>query len=81
MRGKTAATYSTVIVREGGRSSIREMPMIESTSRSVLDARRRRHDGIGWTAPLTTALLTLDDQIRNRAKLASAAPARGESAP
>jgi hypothetical protein len=36
-RRENAASYSVVIVREGGRSSIPEMPVIESMSRSVLD--------------------------------------------
>src|SRR6185436_13348918 len=37
-RRESADTYSPVIVREGGRSSIPETSMIESISRSVLDA-------------------------------------------
>jgi len=39
-----AKSYSVVIVREGGRSSIPEMPMIEPVSRSVLDPRLRGDD-------------------------------------
>ena len=37
MRREIVASYSVVIVREGGRSSIPEAPVIESISRSVLD--------------------------------------------
>ena len=36
-RRENANTYSIVIVREGGRSSIPETPVIESISRGVLD--------------------------------------------
>ena len=38
MRRENVTSHSTVIVREGGRSSIPETPMIEPTSRSVPDA-------------------------------------------
>jgi hypothetical protein len=37
MRREIAASYSVVIVREGGRSSIPETAVIESISRGVLD--------------------------------------------
>jgi hypothetical protein len=37
-----AASYSVVIVREGGRSSIPETPLIEPISRSVLDTPHAR---------------------------------------
>jgi hypothetical protein len=44
------AARSTVIVREGGRSSIPATSVIEPISRGVLDARMRGHDGGGWNA-------------------------------
>jgi len=37
-RRENAKSYSAVIAREGGRSSIPETPMIETISRGVLDA-------------------------------------------
>jgi hypothetical protein len=46
-RHETAASYSVVIVREGGRSSIPETQMIEPISRGVLDTPPSR----GMTIP------------------------------
>jgi hypothetical protein len=42
--------FSTVIVRESGRSSIPEASAMESTGRGVLDTRFRGHDGGAWGA-------------------------------
>ncbi len=42
MRRENAGAYLVVIVREGGRSSIPETPMIESIGRSVLDTPHAR---------------------------------------
>ena len=41
MRREIAKSYSVVVIREGGRSSIPETAVIESISRGVLDARLR----------------------------------------
>jgi hypothetical protein len=46
------AAFSTVIVREGGRSSIPESSAMESKSLGVLDTRLRGYDGGGWGALL-----------------------------
>src|SRR6267143_4200021 len=45
MRRENVDTYSPVIVREGGRSSIPETSMIESIGRGVLDTRRSLSSG------------------------------------
>ena len=44
MRREIATSHSTVIAREGGRSSIPEAAMIEPRSRGVLDPRLRGDD-------------------------------------
>ena len=44
MRREIAASHSTVIAREGGRSSIPEPSMIEPIGRGVLDPRLRGDD-------------------------------------
>ena len=43
-RREIAKSYSVVIVREGGRSSIPETAVFESISRGVLDPRLRGDD-------------------------------------
>ncbi len=60
MRRENAVSYSVVIVREGGRSSIPETYTIEPISRGVLDTRLRGYDdlvlamtGMGRSAPNT----------------------------
>ena len=44
---ENVGSYSVVIVREGGRPSIPETPMIEPIGRGVLDPRLRGDDGRG----------------------------------
>ena len=51
MRRENANTHSAVIVREGGRSSIPETPVMESRSRGVLDTPHARGMTTGrWEA-------------------------------
>ena len=61
MRCEKAKSYSVVIVREGGRSSIPEAAVIESTSRGVLDPRLRGDDGSVWAAyfPFPPAIFSI----------------------
>ena len=47
-RAATGAAPTGVIVRDGGRSSIPETPMIEPRSRGVLDSRMRGNDRRVW---------------------------------
>src|ERR1700737_804896 len=59
-RREIADTYSVVIVRESGRSSIPEASVIESKSRGVLDTRFRGYDSIVWgrTIPVIVRPMT-----------------------
>jgi len=54
MRRENANTHSAVIVREGGRSSIPETPVMESRSRGVLDTPHAR----GMTTVCNVAICT-----------------------
>ena len=53
-RRENANTHSAVIVREGGRSSIPETPVMESRSRGVLDTPHAR----GMTTVCNVAICT-----------------------
>jgi hypothetical protein len=56
-----AKPFWIVIVREGGRSSIPETAVIESTSRGVLDPRLRGDDSGVWAAyfPFSAAIFSI----------------------
>jgi hypothetical protein len=71
MRREKAKSYSVVIVREGGRSSIPEAAVIESISRGVLDTRLRGYDDPlygEWTTSPGMTVLQLRT-IRNKSLL------------
>ncbi len=58
IRGHSHTAYSTVIAREGGRSSIPETPLIESSSRGVLDTPPSRGMTVQWRVGISSSLLT-----------------------
>ena len=71
MRREIANSYSVVIARGGGRSSIPETAVIESISRGVLDTRLRGYDDPlcgEWIASLAMRVLQLRT-IRNKSLL------------
>ena len=58
IRGHSHTAYSTVIAREGGRSSIPEAAVIEPISRGVLDTPPSRGMTVQWRVGISSSLLT-----------------------
>src|SRR6476661_7727573 len=56
---ENAKVYSAVIVHEGGRSSIPEMPVMESIGHGVLDTRLRGYDNLSCRDSVASLAMTV----------------------
>src|SRR4029450_266426 len=85
MRRENAQSYSVVIVRGGGRSSIPGMPVMESIGHGVLDTRLRGYDDLSCRDSVASLAMTVTGSRaqkerkslrRPRHRFAPARPAR-----